>query len=216
MIDGDAAGANARLDALFSRFPALAPTAPDLLQAFELMRKALQAGGRLLLCGNGGSAADCEHWSGELLKGFCRARALDASWRGRLSPELFEHLQGALACIPLTSFHSISTAYANDVCPEFVYAQLVWALGRPEDVVVGISTSGNSRNICAALEVARAKEIPAIGLTGGSGGCMAELADCCIRVPGEKTYEVQEMHQPIYHALSLMLEDAFFGTDGGS
>lgn len=163
------------------------------------------------LCGNGGSAADADHWAGELLKGFCKDRPLSMQERGTLRPEIAQKLQGALPAIPLTSFPAASTAFGNDVDPALAYAQLTSALGRPGDVFVGLSTSGNARNVGAAAEVARAKGLPVIGLTGASGGKLKAWCTVCICAPSTETYRVQEYHLPIYHCLSLMLEENFFG-----
>jgi len=164
----------------------------------------------VLVCGNGGSAADAEHWAGELLKGFTSNRPLPPDARKELSPRLAEGLQGALAMIPLTGFLSYRTAFANDVDADLVFAQLVWALGRPGDVLAALSTSGESINMCLAAEVAAAREMKVLVLTGETGGPLATLADVCIRVPARQTHLVQELHLPIYHCLSLMLEDELF------
>ncbi len=198
------------LDELAARCPDLAPLRPELERAFEAMRDALRAGGKLLLAGNGGSAADCEHWAGELLKGFESRRPLGAEERAQLPPELADRLQGGLVAIPLTSFYALRTAIANDVAGEMEFAQLAWALGRPGDVFVGISTSGNSRSVCLAAQAARARGCRVVALTGRGGGTLAGLADIALRAPADRTLRVQEFHLPIYHTLSLMLEDAFF------
>jgi D-sedoheptulose 7-phosphate isomerase len=183
----------------------------DVEAAFVMLRDCYRAGGKLLLCGNGGSASDAEHWAGELLKGFARLRPLSGDERAGLPVEMASKLQGALPAIPLTGFPSLATAFGNDVDPSLTYAQLVWGLGKPGDVLVGISTSGNARNVCAAMEVARVRGLHSIGLTGAGGGRLALLADLCLRVPAVETYRVQEYHLPIYHCLCLMLEDEFFG-----
>lgn len=204
---------NATLESLLLRMPELAPQQDALLSSFAAMERSLRAGGKLLLCGNGGSAADADHWAGELLKGFKRTRPLSAAQQARFRPEIARHLQGALPAIPLTGFPALATAYTNDVAAEMTFAQLTWALGRPDDVWIGLSTSGNARNVCAAAEVARAQGLIAIGLTGLAGGKLAPLCDIVIRAPATETYRVQEYHLPIYHCLALMLEDAFFGAD---
>jgi D-sedoheptulose 7-phosphate isomerase len=131
--------------------------------------------------------------------------------RGTLRPEIAQKLQGALPAIPLTSFPAASTAFGNDVDPALAYAQLTSALGRPGDVFVGLSTSGNAKNVGAAAEVARAKGLPVIGLTGASGGKLKAWCTVCICAPSTETYRIQEYHLPIYHCLSLMLEENFFG-----
>lgn len=199
------------LQELLTRFPALAPCAADIEQAFELLRACYQRGGKILLAGNGGSAADAEHWSGELLKGFASKRPLPADLRGKLPAELAAGLQQALPAIPLTSFIALNTAFANDVNAAFAFAQLVWGLGHEGDVLVGLSTSGNAANILHAADAARAKGMSILGLTGANGGKLAARTDVCIRVPETVTYKIQELHLPIYHCLCLMLEEAFFG-----
>jgi len=198
------------LEDLLQRFPTLDVCAGDIERAFALLRDCYAGGGKALVCGNGGSAADAEHWSGELLKSFVRKRPLAADARRGLSARLAEGLQGALPMIPLTGFLSFRTAFANDADPELVFAQLVWALGRPGDVLVALSTSGDSANVCLAAEAASARGMRTVALTGETGGRLAELADVCIRTPARETHLVQELHMPVYHCLSLMLEDAFF------
>jgi D-sedoheptulose 7-phosphate isomerase len=200
-----------RLSELCDRLPALAGYARDIEQAFELLRDCYRAEGKVLVCGNGGSAADAEHWAGELLKGFAKERRLSPEAHHGLSPKLAEGLQGALPMIPLTDFLSYRTAFANDVDPDLVFAQLVWALGRPGDVLAALSTSGESTNVCLAAEAASAKQMKVLALTGETGGRLAGLADVCICVPARETHLVQEYHLPVYHCLSLMLEDEFFG-----
>jgi len=201
---------NRHLVNLIDRFPALAGCAEDIERAFVLLRDCYGGGGKVLVCGNGGSAADAEHWAGELLKGFVKKRPLPPEERGKLSPKLAEKLQGALPTIPLTGFLSLRTAFANDVDPDLVFAQLVWGLGRPGDALVALSTSGGSVNVCAAVEAASARQMATVALTGQDGGRLGELADVCIRAPERETHLVQEYHVPIYHCLSLMLEDEFF------
>lgn len=201
---------NRHLDELLDRFPALAGCVADTERAFELLRDCYSGGGKVLICGNGGSAADAEHWAAELLKGFMSKRPLPPDARKGLTPRLAEKLQGALPTIPLTGFVSYRTAFANDVDPDLVFAQLVWALGRPGDVLAALSTSGESTNVCLAAEVASAREMKVLALTGEDGGQLAKLADVCVRVPARQTHLVQEYHLPVYHCLSLMLEDEFF------
>jgi D-sedoheptulose 7-phosphate isomerase len=204
---------NRHLDKLLQRCPQLAGCRPDVEQAFTSLRDCFRSGGKALLCGNGGSAADCEHWAGEMLKGFVHKRSLSQAEKKDLPAELGSRLQGALPVIPLTGFVSLNTAFANDVDPRLIFAQLVWGLGRPGDVLVGISTSGNARNVCAATEAAKARGLFRIGLSGRTGGQLGSLCDLCIRVPADETYSIQELHLPIYHCLSMMLEDEFFSPD---
>lgn len=200
---------------LLQRRPELAGASKSITQAYEALRKCFQSGGKILLCGNGGSAADADHWAGELLKGFCHARPLPKQDRGRLRPAIAAKLQGALPAIPLTAFPAASTAFGNDVDPVLAYAQLTSALGRRGDVFVGLSTSGNAKNVCAAAEVARAKGMKVVALTGASGGKLKGLSDVCICAPAKETYRAQEYHLPVYHCLSLMLEEKFFGGGTG-
>jgi len=199
------------LETLIERHPQLADCREDIQRAFDLLRDCFRDGGKALLCGNGGSAADCEHWSGEMLKGFEGDRAVSPAMRERLGPELADRLQGALPVIPLTGFTSLSSAYANDCHSAYIFAQLTLALGREGDTLVALSTSGNSENVIYACRSARALGLNVLGLTGGSGGKLSALCDVCIRVPAEKTYRIQELHLPVYHSLSLMLEAEFFG-----
>jgi len=204
---------NPHLSILLEHHPELAVCTLDIERVFAVMRDSFAQGGKLLLSGNGGSAADAEHWAGELLKGFGSKRPLDPREHQTLPPELRLKLQGALPAIPLTGFVSLSTAFGNDVDPQLTYAQLVWGLGRTGDVLVGLSTSGNAQNVCAAMKTARARGLHCIGLSGRTGGLLNPLCDMCIKVPADDTYLIQELHLPIYHCLSLMLEDEFFGPD---
>ena len=197
------------LSDLIERYPALAPLRADVERAFALLREVFRSGGRLLLCGNGGSAADAEHIAGELLKGFAKRRPLSAARAAALG-DLAPRLQGALPCIPLTGFLALRTAWLNDCDPDFLYAQLVHALGRPGDALLGISTSGNATNVGHALRAARALGLRTLGLSGRTGGAMAGACDVLLCAPADETFRVQELHMPIYHALCRMLEDEFF------
>jgi D-sedoheptulose 7-phosphate isomerase len=197
------------LEDLIERYPALAVCQPDIQQAFELLAGAFKHDKKLLLCGNGGSAADSEHWAGEMLKGFAHARPLSAAMRQGLPPDMAARLQWAFPVIPLTGFPALATAFGNDVDPKYGFAQLVLALGRTGDVLAALSTSGNSANVCRAAEVARARSLPVLALTGATGGKLKELAEVCICVPSTQTPRIQEFHLPIYHCLSLMLENSF-------
>jgi len=203
---------NRHLAELTASQPQLAVCAEDIGKAFNLLRDCFVSGGKLLLCGNGGSAADCEHMSGELLKGFLSRRSLDEKSRAVLGEPLAGKLQGALPAIPLTGFISFSTAFGNDADPEYCFAQLVWALGKPGDALLGITTSGNSANVLHAARAARARGMKVIGLTGAGGGQMGALADITIQVPESRVHLVQQLHLPVYHALCLMLEEEFFGS----
>jgi len=200
------------LDGLIGRYPQLASCRADIERAFQIVRDAYLAGNKILICGNGGSAADADHWAGELLKSFSKPRPLCREDKDKLPPELADHLQEGLPIIPLTGFSALNTAFANDVASEFTFAQLVWSLGKPGDVFIGISTSGNARNVCAAAQTARVRRMPTIALTGKSGGRLRPLSDITIAAPESETYLVQELHLPIYHYLCLMLEEEFFPT----
>jgi D-sedoheptulose 7-phosphate isomerase len=197
------------LDNLIERYSALQACRSDIQRAFDLLSACFLKDGKLLLCGNGGSASDSEHWAGEMLKGFAHARPLSPTLRRGLPSKMAARLQWAFPVIPLTGFPSLATAFSNDVEPEYVFAQLVLALGRPGDVLAALSTSGNSANVCRAAEVARARNLPVLALTGTTGGKLKALANVCICVPATLTPHVQEFHLPIYHCLSLMLEEAF-------
>lgn len=203
---------------LMERYPALFGARCDIEAALGMLIEAYEKGGKLLLCGNGGSAADCDHIAGELLKGFMSKRPIPEAKKMkmlRLSLELGEDtldsLQMGLPAISLHSALAYNTAYCNDVSAELVYAQAVFSLGKEGDVLLAISTSGNSKNVVRACEVARALGIKIIGLTGEAGGWLRTLSDVCISVPERETYKVQELHLPVYHALCAELEKHFFG-----
>ena len=207
---------NPHLDYLCERAPELSPLRDQIDASFRMLRDAIAGGGKLLLCGNGGSAADADHWAGELLKGFKSKRPLLPSARAGLPAAIADSLQGAIPAIPLTGFVALTTAFSNDVDGDLAFAQLTHALGRPGDMFIGLSTSGNARNVCAAATVARIRGLRTLGLTGASGGMLAPLCDICLRVPTAETFRAQEFHLPIYHCLSLMLEDEFFAPKIGA
>lgn len=206
-----------QLDTLISRYPALAPIRESIYQAYVLLRDCYRRGGKLLICGNGGSCADAYHIVGELMKGFCKKRPISESLRERLAAIapadgalLSEKLEQGLPAIALPAETGLSTAFANDKDPVMSFAQGVLGYGKPGDVLLGITTSGNSQNVIYALEVAQAMEIRSIVLTGKDGGRAAHMADIAVIAPSFETYQIQEYHLPIYHALCLMLEDSFF------
>jgi len=178
--------------------------------ATEVLSDCFANSGRVYLAGNGGSAADAEHWAGELLKGFYRCRPLSDSDLAGFSTDLGKKLQGGLPAIPLTSFPILRTAVLNDQGPDMDFAQLLWALGRPGDVFVAISTSGNAKNLILAAEAAKARGLQIIALTGSGGGHLKPVADVWIGVPEQKTHLIQELHMSVYHAISLVLEDRHF------
>ena len=202
--------ANLRLQDYFNKYPSLSICKDSINTAFKSIVNSFSEGSKLLLCGNGGSASDADHISGELLKGFEKKRPLQPQWLSKLGVKLVNELQGGLPAIPLANFTSLITAFCNDCNPEYVYAQLVWSLGCKKDILFCISTSGNSSNILHAATVARAKGLYTIGLTGRSGGKLSKLTNVSIKVPAEITREIQEYHLPIYHILCLMIEDYFF------
>jgi len=195
---------------LLNRRPELAPLAASIRNAADIFLACFRKGGNALIAGNGGSAADADHWAGELMKGFESRRPLTQEQRAGLRPELADKLQQAVPCIPLTGFPALRTAVANDIDPTLEFAQLVMGLGRPASLFVGLSTSGNAANVCAAAEVARAKGLKVLGLTGEGGGRLADLCDLCLHVPVTRTLEVQELHLPVYHTICLLIEDEFF------
>ena len=205
------------IELLVERYPSLAPIKDDIVAAYLLLTESYQNGGKLLIAGNGGSAADAEHMVGELMKSFKLRRKVENDFAQKLVAEdqelgkvLAENLQGALPAIALDGHLSLSTAYMNDCEPLLCFAQQVNGFGRPGDVFVGISTSGNSKNVLYAAVAARAKGMKVLGLTGANDSKLKELSDVCIQVPQTETYMVQELHLPIYHCLCLMLEDKFF------
>ena len=201
---------NALIDNLFVRYPQLASCGPDVRKAFDILLSSCRSGGKVLVCGNGGSAADAEHIVGELLKKFRKHRAIDPALAAKLPPELAARLEGALPAVSLVSMSGIVTAFANDVAWDAAFAQQTLGLGAPGDVLVALSTSGNSANCVNAALVARAKGLKVVSLTGAAGGRLAELADAPIRVPETETYKVQELHLPVYHALCAAIEEELF------
>ncbi len=205
------------LDELVARYPALSVCREAVGASAEAVIASLAGGGCLYVCGNGGSAADAEHIVGEFLKRFMLPRPLPAELTGELvrryGPEgeyLARHLEQGLRAIALTSHPSLATAMANDVAADLVFAQQLLALGRPGDVLLAISTSGNAANVCHALRVARAMGVVTLGLTGSNKGEMNPLCDRLIEAPAHRTHEIQELHLPIYHLLCRVVEQHFF------
>jgi len=201
---------NRHLTELIGRIPALAVCEAQIREAVECLTAAYRAGGKVLVCGNGGSAADAEHFAGELLKGFYKTRPLGETERNQVGAAYANRLQGALPTIPLGGFSALNTAFANDNEPELIFAQLVWGLGVAGDVLVAFSTSGESKNVLHAARVARAKGLKVVALTGEGGGTLAGLSDVAVRTPARVTHIVQEYHLPVYHCMALMLEETFF------
>ena len=208
------------LDNLIARYPILTIAKDSIARAYETIADCFAAGGKLLIAGNGGSAADAEHIVGELMKSFCLPRPMSAAFREAAEsadPEmgrvLGEGLQQGLPAIALSAHTALGTAWMNDCDPALVFAQQVAGYGRPGDVLLGITTSGNSLNIRYAALAARAAGLKVLSLTGAPGGKIAALSDVCIHVPATETFKVQELHLPVYHCLCLMLEERFFGQD---
>ena len=201
---------NESLERLFSRCPCLKPCAPSIMNAFDVLLSLFRAGGKVLVCGNGGSAADAEHICGELLKKFMKHRAIPSEVAARLRPELAAKLEGALPAVSLVSMSGIVTAFANDVSWETAFAQQVLGLAKPGDVLVALSTSGNSANCVAAAEVMKAVGGKYIAFTGANESRLSQVCDVAIRVPETETYKVQELHLPVYHALCAAIEEELF------
>lgn len=206
------------IDILIERYPALNICRDPLITAYDILENTYTNGGKLLVAGNGGSAADSEHLVGEIMKGFKLPRKLDKEEQEKLiavNPDLgkvlAENLQGALPAIALDGHPALTTAYMNDCEPLLCFAQQVNGYGKPEDTFLGISTSGNSKNILYAAVTAKAKGMKVIGLTGQKDNRLKDLANVTIQVPQTETYMIQELHLPVYHCLCLMLEDHFFG-----
>lgn len=208
------------IEVLVNRYPVLNSVKDEIVEAYFLLVESYKNEGKLLIAGNGGSAADAEHIVGELMKGFKLPRKLNENFTDKLISEneelgtvLAESLQGALPAIALDGHPALSTAYMNDCEPLLCFAQQVNGYGKAGDVFLGISTSGNSKNILYAATTAHAKGMKVIGLTGAKDSKLAQMSDVCIKVPQTETYMIQELHLPVYHCLCLMLEDEFFGEN---
>jgi sedoheptulose 7-phosphate isomerase len=202
---------------LIERYPVLASVENEIRTAYQVLERAYTNHKKLLVGGNGGSCADAEHIVGELMKGFVKKREIPKMMQERLlgldqelGKQLANGLQSSLRAIAITGHAGLSTAFANDVDPEMTYAQQVNGYGDEGDVLLAISTSGNSKNLIYAALTARAKNMPVVLLSGKDGGKLRAIADVSIVVPNQKTYQIQELHLPIYHALCLQLEDKFF------
>lgn len=206
------------LKELTARYPALGVIENDVRAAYNTLYECFAEGGRVYLCGNGGSAADCEHMAGELLKCFKLPRPMKDEFKAVLAAYgedgevLANHLEGGLPVVSLTGHIAFSTAFQNDNTPALVFAQQVNAYGRAGDVLVVFSTSGNSKNCIYATICAKALGMKVVTLTGGMGGKLAPMSDVAVVVPAKETYQVQEFHLPVYHCLCAMLEEEFFGA----
>lgn len=202
------------IDELIERYPALSELRPAIEAAGELLAECYGAGGKLLLCGNGGSCSDCGHIVGELMKSFKFRRKIDPRTTEKLrdaGAEFGDTLEGALPAISLCTHQALITAYSNDASPELAFAQQVYGYGKPGDVLIAISTSGSSKNCVDAAITAKAIDMKVIALTGRKLGRLSAVSDVVINVPEDETFKVQELHLPVYHALCAMLEAVFFG-----
>ena len=210
-----------KIEELVERYPELSGNKTEIVKAVECIINAYRSGNKILCCGNGGSAADSLHIVGELMKAFVCKRKVSAEWQEKFSSckdsdYIIENLQMALPAISLVSETGLLTAYANDVAPDMNFAQQVFGQGKEGDVLIAISTSGNSANVIYAAEVAQAMGIKVIGLTGESGGALKALADVLINVPQEETFKIQELHLPVYHAICLAVEAEFYPDEMGN
>ncbi|MBQ8907280.1 MAG: SIS domain-containing protein [Clostridia bacterium] len=205
------------MESLYTRYPVLEACRKDIEAATDAIIDTYKKGGKVLLCGNGGSCADCDHIVGELMKGFLLRRPVSNEFEELLAKEggeegraLAKNLQGSLSAISLPGQTALVSAYCNDVEPAAVYAQLVLGHGNPEDVLICMSTSGNSKNIYYAALVAKAKGVKTIGMTGQKDSRLSAICDICIQVPETETYKIQELHLPVYHDICADVEAAFF------
>ncbi len=212
------ANASTRLEELFQRYPRLASCHEAVFQATDILATSFASSGKLLVCGNGGSAADSKHIVCELMKSFCLERPIEPEFAGALVEACSDHatflqsrLQAGLPAIALSGEEALMTAVANDTHADLVFAQQVLALGRKGDVLLALSTSGNSPNVLFAAIVARARQMKVVLLSGQTGGRIKAFADVAVCVPETECHRVQELHQPLYHALCLALEEEFFG-----
>jgi len=205
------------MDLLLARYPKLEVCKNSIIKAYQVIESCYEQDGKLLIAGNGGSAADCEHIAGELMKRFKIPRKVSGEFSKKLVAAdpvrgelLARNLECSLMAIPLVAHEALTTAYINDVDALGVFAQQLFGYGRKGDVFLGISTSGNAENIMNAVAVARALELKVVGLTGGNGGELAHASDVAIIVPETETYLIQELHLQVYHCLCMMLEEHFF------
>lgn len=211
------------IQSLLQNHPTLTACQDAIETARDLLIDTYREGGKLLLCGNGGSAADCDHIAGELLKGFLSHRPLseedclalaESLPDGEADPDLYllaGQLQGGLPVISLPAQTAALTAVCNDTDPALIFAQLTWALGQAGDTLVCLSTSGNSRNVVLAAKAAKTRGLRVLALTGEHDSKLSELSDVTVQVPATDTYRVQEYHLPVYHYLCAAVEEAFFG-----
>lgn len=195
---------------LTENYPQLKQAENQIIETFNLIKKCFSDNNKMLLCGNGGSAADCEHISGELMKGFLLKRELSDTDKNKFG-YISDKLQYGLPCIPLTSFSALMTAVSNDNSADMIFAQAVMSLGKKNDVLLAMSTSGNSKNVVFAAETAKALGMKIISITGANDSLLSEISDVTIKIPENETYKIQELTLPVYHALCADIEEAFFG-----
>ena len=195
------------MENIFERYSELNCCKKDIDKALSFIIDTYKKGGKVLVCGNGGSASDCEHIVGELMKGFLSERQINDE---RLSTEMTENLQGALPAISLCSQTALLTAFNNDLNSDYVFAQQVYGYGKENDLLIAITTSGNSQNVINAVKLANCIGVKSIALTGSDGGQIKNIATVSVCVPATETYKIQEYHLPIYHYLCAKVEKEFF------
>lgn len=204
------------LNELFARYPALRACEKEIADARDALIACYEGGGKVLLCGNGGSCADCDHIVGELMKGFLKKRPLSEERRVEMQKNyavddgILSKLQAGLPAVSLPAITGLNSAFCNDVDPELIYAQSVLGLGKAGDILIALSTSGNAKNVAAAVSVAKSIGMTVIGMTGEKGGRLREMADIAVNVPERETFKVQELHLPVYHYLCAAVEAHFF------
>ena len=205
------------MNELLTRYPTLTACADEIAAARDALIACYEAGGKVLLCGNGGSASDSDHIVGELMKGFLKKRPLSEERKAQmkaaspaLTDETLSKLQVGLPAVSLPSIAGLNSAFCNDVDPELIYAQSVLGLAKAGDILIALSTSGNAKNVAHAVAVAKALGVTVIGMTGEAGGTLGREADIAIRVPERETFKVQELHLPVYHYLCAAVEAHFF------
>lgn len=205
---------------LISRYPKLENIESNIVDAIEIMKESTKNNGKYLICGNGGSAADSDHIVGELMKGFVHNRPISEELKSSLETKFpseakyfIDNLQMVISAFSLMSHNALTTAFSNDKAPDLIFAQQVLGYGQKGDILLAISTSGNSKNVVYAAQIAKTLGLKVISLTGNSGGKLRDLSDVLINVPEFETYKIQEYHLPIYHVICLILENEFFGEE---
>ena len=210
-----------KMEELLTRYPALTVCKDDLTESLSLMLDTYRKGGKIMVCGNGGSCADAQHIVGELMKGFLLRRPMTTEQKQMFADALGEddavlfaaRMQRGIPAMALDGATGLLTAYANDVDADYIYAQQVFACGQKNDLLIGISTSGNSKNVVNAMKAAKAMGIAGVSLTGAKESKLSALSNVTIRVPETETFKVQELHLPVYHYLCAEMEDIVFGAD---